>query len=240
MFEDVTNVGRARRAAAYLTPSGASGLVDFDNDGDRDLFIACGHFLENIREIDDATAYRVPNVLLLNTGDGRSSTCRSRCGDGLAVVDQQPGRRASTIWTTTATSTSVILNAQRRGRRSCATSRTAAALAADPAPRSAEQPRRRRSASPGRRRRSVQVAEVHSGRGYQSHFGTRLHFGLGTSDRVDRVEVRWIGGGVDVFTDVRGRPALVLVEWLGRGSDGRQRLARMMYRASRIVLTSSS
>ena len=35
------------------------------------------------------------------------------------------------------------------------------------------------------------VDEVHSGRGYQSHHGTRLHFGLGRHDRVDRVEVRF-------------------------------------------------
>jgi len=37
--------------------------------------------------------------------------------------------------------------------------------------------------------------EVHSGRSYQSHFGTRLQFGLGRCDRVEEVEVRWIGGG---------------------------------------------
>ena len=39
------------------------------------------------------------------------------------------------------------------------------------------------------------MAEVHSGRGYQSHFGTRLHFGLAGHDRIDRIEVRWLGGG---------------------------------------------
>ena len=48
----------------------------------------------------------------------------------------------------------------------------------------------------------TQVDEVHSGRGYQSHYGTRLHFGLGKRSRVVRVEVRWIGGGVDVLNDV--------------------------------------
>ena len=47
-----------------------------------------------------------------------------------------------------------------------------------------------------------QIDEVHSGRGYQSHWGTRLHFGLGRHDRVDRVEVHWIGGGADVLENL--------------------------------------
>jgi hypothetical protein len=48
----------------------------------------------------------------------------------------------------------------------------------------------------------TQVAEVHSGRGYQSHFGSRLHFGLGQRDHVDRIEVRWIGGAIDDLDNV--------------------------------------
>ena len=38
------------------------------------------------------------------------------------------------------------------------------------------------------------VAEVHRGRGYQSHHGTRLHFGLGKRESIDRSEIRWMGG----------------------------------------------
>ena len=44
--------------------------------------------------------------------------------------------------------------------------------------------------------------EVHSSRGYQSHYGTRLHFGLGAREKVDRIEVRWNGGAVDVFKGI--------------------------------------
>ncbi len=58
----------------------------------------------------------------------------------------------------------------------------------------------------------VQVAEVHSGRGYQSHFGSRLHFGLGRRSRVDRIEVRWIGGGTDVVKDVPVDRLVTVVE----------------------------
>ena len=39
----------------------------------------------------------------------------------------------------------------------------------------------------------IQVAEVHSGRAYQSHYGTRLHFGLGANTQIDRVTVNWLG-----------------------------------------------
>jgi len=58
----------------------------------------------------------------------------------------------------------------------------------------------------------VQIDEKHSGRGYQSHFGGRLHFGLGKQDRVDRIEVRWIGGGTDVFENVAADQLVTLTE----------------------------
>jgi hypothetical protein len=56
------------------------------------------------------------------------------------------------------------------------------------------------------------VDEVHSGRGYQSHYGTRLHFGLGDRAKVDRVEATWIGGGTDVYRDVGIDRRVLLIE----------------------------
>ncbi len=61
----------------------------------------------------------------------------------------------------------------------------------------------------------VQIDEVHSGRGYQSHWGTRLHFGLGNRSRVNRVEVHWIGGGADVLEDVPVDGIMVVTEGIG-------------------------
>ena len=45
-----------------------SRFLDFDNDGLLDLVIANGHVQDNISQIDRATTYRQPTILLRNTG----------------------------------------------------------------------------------------------------------------------------------------------------------------------------
>jgi len=40
----------------------------------------------------------------------------------------------------------------------------------------------------------------------------RLHFGLGNRDKVDRIEVRWIGGGTEVFENVAADQLITLTE----------------------------
>ena len=62
----------------------------------------------------------------------------------------------------------------------------------------------------------MQIDEVHSGRGYQSHFGTRLHFGLGPRQRIDAIEVRWPGGFQEVWKDVAPDQVLTLTEGTGQ------------------------
>ena len=61
----------------------------------------------------------------------------------------------------------------------------------------------------------TQIDEVHSGRSYQSDFGKRLHFGLGSRTAVEQVRVNWIGGGVDTIRNVGVNRLVTIVE--GRG-----------------------
>ncbi|MBN1361566.1 MAG: CRTAC1 family protein [Sedimentisphaerales bacterium] len=58
----------------------------------------------------------------------------------------------------------------------------------------------------------TQIAEVHSGRAYQSHYGLRLHFGLGQATQIDRVEVRWLGGATDVSKNLPADQIVTLTE----------------------------
>lgn len=219
LFEDAANSARAG-AAVFPHTNWGTGLIDFDNDGDRDLFVANGHFLRNIKDINDSTSYRVRNCLLMNTNDSRFVDVSNRCGDGLAVVESSRGVAFDDL-DNDGDVDAVVLNAN-----------AAPTILEN---RSATENRWLQIRLRGSKNNRdgvgsrvqvvagdlVQIAEVHSGRGYQSHFGTRLHFGLATQPRVDRVEVFWLGGGVEVFRDVPLNQLIVLTEGAGeKASSG--------------------
>ena len=82
LFADVTLLtGAGTGTFAYVT--WGTGLVDFDNDGDRDIFVATGHVQDNIERYDNAATSATPNVLLLNQGEGTFVDVSERSGDGM-------------------------------------------------------------------------------------------------------------------------------------------------------------
>jgi len=210
LFEDATNAAGAA-SSAFPHVNWGNGLVDFDNDGDRDLFIACGHVLDKIQLIDDRTAFKVRNILLMNTGDKRFVDVSKRCGDGLDPVESSRGAGFDDL-DNDGDVDAAVLNDNApptiiRNETATGDSWLQVQLRGVTSNRDGVGARVRVVAGD-----LVQAAEVHSGRSYQSHFGSRLHFGLGKHRRVDRIEVRWIGGGTDVVTDVAANQTLVLRE----------------------------
>jgi hypothetical protein len=67
-FADITSSSGVARATAGLTAWG-SGIFDFDNDGNKDLFATCASILDNSEEIDQMPA-KLPNIVLRNLGSG--------------------------------------------------------------------------------------------------------------------------------------------------------------------------
>ena len=199
-FEDATNIARVGSAAVPHVNWG-NGFVDFDNDGDRDLFIACGHFMDNIQYIDDRTACDVPNILLMNTGRGRFVDVSDRCGDGLRVVASSRGAAFDDL-DNDGDIDVVVLNSGGpptvlRNDTLPARSWLELELRGVTSNRDGVGARVRVLAGG-----QAQIAEVHSGRAYQSHFGTRLHFGIGECRLVDSVEVKWPGGEMELFSEI--------------------------------------
>ena len=201
LFDDVTPVTGAGQGSLNQVKWGC-GFVDFDNDGYKDLFIACGHLLDNVDQLDDSTSYLARPVLLRNTGKGTFVNVSDSSGDGLqaksvgrgvAFDDLDNDGRIDVVILNSRRPPTILRNETANGNhwiqlRLCGVKTNRDGV--------------------GARVRVVagdlaQIDEVHSGRSYQSHFGSRLHFGLGKRQHVDRIEVRWIGGGVDVF---RGLP----------------------------------
>ena len=214
LFEDVTSETGAG-TAAYPHTNWGTGLVDFDNDGFRDIFMACGHVMDNYHLIDDRTAYRVQNIVLRNLNGRRFLDVSDQCGSGLAPVEASKGAAFDDL-DNDGDIDAVILNANARPtivRNDSDTGHQWVQIVL--------RGRASNSDAVGARVRVVagdliQVAEVHSGRSYQSHFGTRLHFGLGDVQHVDRVEVRWPGNKTEVFSNIQVGRMTTLIEGTGK------------------------
>ena len=94
-----------RQARPFPMLPGETAWVDFDNDGHRDIFVACGHLYDNVDKFSDVTSYKVKNILLRNLGDGTFENVSETSGDGLSPIKSSRREQPSTIWTTTALST---------------------------------------------------------------------------------------------------------------------------------------
>jgi enediyne biosynthesis protein E4 len=214
MFEEVTFVTGAGAGTLNKVTWG-NGLVDFDNDGDRDIFVACGHLQDKIEQFDDASTYHQRNILLLNTGEGKFVDVSDECGDGLQVSLSSRGAGFDDL-DNDGDIDAVILNSRREPtilRNDSAAKNHWIQIRLQGVKTNRDGVGARVKVVAGG---LIQIDEVHSGRAYQSHYGTRLHFGLGTRERIDRVEVRWIGGGVDVVRNPEVDQVLSVTEQNGQ------------------------
>ncbi len=90
MFDEMASAAGAN-AGCYPYVNWGCGFVDFDNDGNSDLFIVNGHTEDNIEQRDRGATYRCPNLLLRNLGNGRFADVSATAGDGLAPVEASRG-----------------------------------------------------------------------------------------------------------------------------------------------------
>ena len=190
LFEDATNKARIA-PGLYPHVKWGTGFVDFNNDGYKDLYVACGHFLDNIKYLDDRTAVKVHNYVLANQGNRtfvdasqstKSNVSPIESSRGAALDDLDNDGRVDVVVLNSDAPVSVIRN----------TSKTANWVAFELVGVTCN-----RDAAGAvlqlRCGRRTQTSMLHLGRGYQSHFGTRIHFGISDSEQFS-LEILWPNG----------------------------------------------
>jgi hypothetical protein len=173
-------------------------FLDYDNDADQDIIVANGHVLDDIQEYNDAITYAERNFLFENRGGGRFHEVGSFRGEdfrrpnvarGLAAADFDRDGDLDLLISTSNGRPRLLRNENNNGNHWIHFT-----LIGTTANRSAVGARVEVTAG-GQR----QVQEVRTGSSYLSQGDLGVHFGLGSATRVDKVEVYWPGGQVEVL-----------------------------------------
>ena len=182
-------------------------LQDFDNDGDVDIFYACGHVYPEVDRFPaQQTTYAQANVLLLcrDAKRLRFDDVSNRAGPGLKVVKPT---RASVAFdfdndgdldlaTTELNDTPCLLRCDLSGNNHWVMirlrGRTAANVPLDPVGAEVT------VLTEGLSQRRVLLI----GSSFQSSEDPRLHFGLGAATAIEAVQVRWPDGLTTEHTDI--------------------------------------
>jgi len=208
-------VGEANlHGASWFSLGWGTRMVDFDDDGDLDVFVANGHVYPGVDRTNLKTRYRQPNQIFWNDGRAAFSQRELAPGDAMELVrssrsavfgDLDGDGDVDGVVVHIDAAPSLLDN--RLGGES---RWMAIRLVGRDSPRSAIGARVTVEAASLR-----QVREVHPSGSFLGSSDVRLHFGLASASRVDRVVVRWPKGAVETFGPFSAGSRITLVEGAG-------------------------
>jgi hypothetical protein len=182
-----------------VTAGWGVGLEDFDNDGQKDLFVAQGHVLDNVEKIDPSLHYLEPVMLAMNRG-GRfepadAGTNALLAARGAAFGDLNNDGSIDVVTTVLGGAPQVFMNRGSSGHWLTITLRGT---------------RSNRDGLGARVLVNGQTRFATTAGSYESANDKHLHFGLGTA-KMAKVEVFWPSGvhqllnnvAADQFLEVR-------------------------------------
>jgi len=174
----------------------SNGLIDFNNDGWKDLFSANSHVNDRI-ELFEATEYKQPDSVFVNLGGGKFRDVSAEAGEGFdaarahrgsAYADFNNDGRMDVIvtalgeplelWENISPQDNHWLYLKLAGTRS------------------------NRDGIGARIRIGSQGNLMTTSVGYASSSYHGVHFGLGKTEKIDKIEIGWPSGKVQVLRDV--------------------------------------
>ncbi len=192
-----------------------AGLVDLDNDGWLDIFLANGHVYPEVNQLKTEAAYKQRKVVYRNLGTGRFVDITERLGPPASTP--AAGRGAAFGDLDDDGDIDVVVNnvhdrpdifrTESRNQHRWLTVR----LVGTTSNRSAIGARVRVIAGD-----LTLVDEVRGGGSYLSQNDLRVHFGLGSYIGAARIEVRWPKGNEERFEGLATNTVLTLTEGTGK------------------------
>lgn len=208
-FDDLgfsAGLGLASRSVTW-----GVGFADFDWDGWPDLFIASGHLLEGVTRLSDRERFEAPNLVLRNEA-GKQFVDHSageafqvdnaKVSRGIVLDDLDGDGRVDVAILNLNDSPQLLRNVTRAEGGflqlelvGTQTTRDAAGARVELLDANAPQ-----------------VQELVLGRGYQSHFGKTLNFGIASAERHPTAKIVWPDGSTQVVEGLAPNRRHVIVQ----------------------------
>ena len=210
LFADETD--RAGLAAStWFSLGWATRIGDFDNDGNNDVFVVNGHVYPEVDAAALRTTYAQRNQVLWNDGGPRLVEREISPQDGLSNVRSSRGAAFGDI-DNDGDLDAIIVNIDDlpdvlRNEQGTSNHWVAFALVGTRSNRNAIGARVTVTTAA-----RVRVGEVRPSGSYLSSNDARVHFGLGATDHIDRVVVRWPSGRREELVDLAVDRVYRLVE----------------------------
>jgi len=209
-FVDMTVASGLSKRTIEMSGWG-NGIMDFDNDGWKDLFVARANVLDNISLLTPNRSYAEPNAVFRNLGSDKFEDVSATAGSdfqvaaphrGVAFGDLDNDGRIDMVVTALGEPARIFHNVSGGANHWLLLK-----LVGTKSNRMGIGAQVRITTDDGH----SQWNEVTTSVGYAASSDSRVHFGLGASARVKELEVRWPSGIRQVLRDVQA-DRIVIVE----------------------------
>jgi len=222
LFSNVTFESGVGQATLPFVGFGVA-FFDYDNDSDLDLTIANGDIIDNVSLFRDSTSHEQRNLLLQNDGSGKFRDVTATSGPGyalkkvsrtLAVGDLDNDGDLDVLIGNNGQTADLLRN--EGGNRNNALLMRVVGTKSNRDGIGAVL-----KLTVGGR---VLVRHIKGGSSYQGQNDLRVHFGLGSAQVAERLEIVWPGGGTEILEAIKVNQIVTVTE--GRGVTRQEPLGR--------------